>query len=133
MRAVVIDRYGGPEVLRIAEVPEPVVGPGQVRVRVRTAGVNPVDVKQRGGYFAAGAEALFPLRMGNEYAGTVDQVGDGVGEFAVGDEVLGSATGQCRRPPGGGGGPHSRQGRPAARVSTAGRRWVRRWCGAGRG
>ncbi|HEY9391896.1 MAG TPA: NADP-dependent oxidoreductase [Mycobacteriales bacterium] len=95
MRAVVIDRYGGPEVLRLAELPEPTPGPGQVRIRVHTAGVNPVDVKQRTGYFAALAPARFPLRLGNEYAGTVDQVGDGVEGVAPGDEVLGSATAQC--------------------------------------
>jgi enoyl reductase len=95
MRAVVIDGYGGPEVLRLAEVAEPVAGPGQVRVKVRTAGVNPVDVKQRSGFFAAVAQARFPLRLGNEYAGTVDQVGAGVADFAVGDAVFGSATGQC--------------------------------------
>ncbi|SHN04639.1 NADP-dependent oxidoreductase [Actinacidiphila paucisporea] len=95
MRAVVIDEYGGPEVLRVVEVAEPVAGAGQVRVRVRSAGVNPVDVKQREGFFAAVARARFPLRLGNEYAGTVDQVGDGVRDFAVGDDVLGSATGQC--------------------------------------
>lgn len=94
MRAVVIEEYGGPEVLRIAEVPEPVAGPGQLRVRVRVAGVNPVDVKQRSGFFAGIAPAAFPLRMGNEYAGVVDGVGDGVGEFAIGDEVFGSATAQ---------------------------------------
>jgi enoyl reductase len=95
MRAVVIDEYGGPEVLRLTEVPEPVAGPGQLRVRVRTAGVNPVDVKQRTGFFSAVAPPRFPLRMGNEYAGTVDQVGEGVADFAVGDDVFGSATGQC--------------------------------------
>lgn len=95
MRAVVIDRYGGPEVLRLAELPEPTPGPGQVRIRVHTAGVNPVDIKQRTGYFAALAPARFPLRLGNEYAGTVDQVGDGVEGVALGDEVLGSATAQC--------------------------------------
>ena len=95
MRAVVIDRYGGPEVLRLAEVPEPVPGPGRVRIRVHTAGVNPVDTKQRAGYFSAIAQARFPLRLGNEYAGVVEQLGDGVDGVAVGDEVLGSATGQC--------------------------------------
>jgi enoyl reductase len=95
MRAVVIDGYGGPEVLRLSEVPVPVPGPSQVRIRVHTAGVNPVDAKQRGGYFSAIAQAQFPLRLGNEYAGVVDQLGDGVEGISVGDEVLGSATGQC--------------------------------------
>lgn len=95
MRAVVIDRYGGPEVLRIAEVPEPAPGPGQVRIRVHTAGVNPFDVKQRIGYFAGTAPARFPQRLGNEYAGVVDQLGEGVDGVAIGDAVLGSATGQC--------------------------------------
>lgn len=95
MRAVVVDEYGDPGVLRIAEVPRPDPGPGQVRVRVRTAGVDPVDVKQRSGYFSALAPARFPLRMGNEYAGVVDMLGDGAEGVAVGDEVLGSATAQA--------------------------------------
>ncbi|WP_240677318.1 alcohol dehydrogenase catalytic domain-containing protein [Actinacidiphila soli] len=62
---------------------------------VVAAGAGVVDVKQRGGYFSAITQAQFPLRLGNEYAGVVDQLGDGVEGIAVGDEVLGSATGQC--------------------------------------
>ena len=105
MRAVVFDGYGGPEVLRVADLPVPEPGPGQVRVRVRAAGVNPVDVKRRRGDFAAFAPAgppqatspqrPSPQRLGNEYAGTVDALGSEVTGLAVGAEVLGSAAGDA--------------------------------------
>jgi enoyl reductase len=95
MRAIVYDRFGGPEVLHLAEVEEPTPGAGQVQIRVRTAGVNPVDAKQRRGDFAAAVPARFPQRLGNEYAGVVAALGAGVTGLAVGAEVFGSATGQC--------------------------------------
>jgi enoyl reductase len=93
VRAVVYDRYGGPDVLRVADLPVPEPGPGEVRVRVRVAGVNPVDAKRRRGEFAAFAPAPFPQRLGAEYAGTVDALGPGVEGPVVGAEVLGSADG----------------------------------------
>lgn len=89
--AVVFSEYGPAEVLRVVDVDEPVPGEGQVRVRVRTAGVNPVDVKVRRGDM----RAFVPLnpetgqRLGNEFAGVVDAVGAGVTGLAVGAEVLG--------------------------------------------
>jgi enoyl reductase len=92
-RAVVFNEYGGPEVLEIVDVPEPDPGPGQVRVRVRAAGVQPADVKQRSGAWKSWAPVSFPARLGHEAAGVVDAVGAGVTAFAVGDEVLGPATG----------------------------------------
>jgi enoyl reductase len=97
MRAIVFERYGGPDVLRVADLPVPEPGPGQVRVRVRVAGVNPVDVKRRRGDFAAFAPPglTFPQRLGNEYAGTVDALGSEVTGLAVGAEVLGSAGGDA--------------------------------------
>ena len=93
--AIVFAEYGNPEVLHPIDIDPPTAARGQVRIRVKAAGVNPVDVKLRRGDFAAVMPADFPSRMGNEYAGIIDQVGDEVTDFAVGDHVLGSATGQC--------------------------------------
>ncbi|MEU0093968.1 NADP-dependent oxidoreductase [Kribbella sp. NPDC006257] len=90
MQAVVYEEFGGPEVLHTLEVDEPQVGPGDVRIAVRAAGVNPMDYKLRYGWFNAEA-AVFPVVPGIEVAGVVDAVGDGVTEFAVGDEVVGWA------------------------------------------
>lgn len=88
--AVVFDQYGPPEVLRFAELPDPQAGPGQVRVRVKAAGVQPFDVGVRKGAMAGFVPVTFPQTIGQEYSGVVDQVGDGVDGIAVGDEVLGS-------------------------------------------
>jgi NADPH:quinone reductase-like Zn-dependent oxidoreductase len=86
MRAVVQHEFGGPEVLKIEEVPLPEPLPTEIRVRVHAAGVNPVDFKTR-----AGATFIreLPLILGWDVAGVVDAVGIGVTRFAVGDEVLG--------------------------------------------
>ncbi|GAA1769275.1 NADP-dependent oxidoreductase [Luedemannella helvata] len=91
-RAVKINEYGGPEVLTIVDVAEPAPGPGEVRVRVKVAGVQPFDIKTRRGDLAERMPLTFPATLGNEYAGVVDQVGPGVTDLAVGDEVLGSAS-----------------------------------------
>src|SRR5690606_28300078 len=77
-RAVVFRSYGGPDVLELVEVPEPTAGENEVRVRVRAAGVNPVDCKIRQGAFATAAADHFPQTLGNEFAGIVDQVGAGL-------------------------------------------------------
>jgi NADPH:quinone reductase-like Zn-dependent oxidoreductase len=92
MRAVVYDEYGGPEVLHVAEADEPHAGPGQVRIAVRAAGVNPIDFKQRSGALAAFMPLELPAVDGREAAGVVDEVGEGA-SAAVGDEVLGFAVG----------------------------------------
>ena len=93
MQAVVYEEFGGPEVLHTSQVDEPHAGPGEVRVAVRAAGVNPFDYKLRRGYVNAKA-AKFPVVPGLEVAGVVDEVGEGVTEFVVGDEVVGwSKTG----------------------------------------
>ncbi|HET6293935.1 MAG TPA: NADP-dependent oxidoreductase [Kribbella sp.] len=89
MQAVVFEEFGGPEVLRFKEIEEPHAGPGEVRVAVRAAGVNPADFKIRRGWFEAMAKTTFPAVPGYELAGVVDEVGEGVTEFAVGDEVVG--------------------------------------------
>lgn len=88
MRAITITQYGEADVLRLAEVPLPEPGPGQVRVAVKAAGVNPVDWKIRSGAMAEIRPVEFPHILGLELAGVVDAVGEGAG-FAVGDEVFG--------------------------------------------
>jgi NADPH:quinone reductase-like Zn-dependent oxidoreductase len=94
MLAITFSSYGGPEVLQLGERPQPEPGPGQVRIAVRAAAVNPFDTKVRRGLFAPGLPASFPSIPGYDVAGVVDAVGAGVEHFAPGDEVLGgSATG----------------------------------------
>ncbi|MER7860407.1 NADP-dependent oxidoreductase [Amycolatopsis japonica] len=93
MRAITITQYGEPDVLRLDEAPLPEPGPGQVRVAVKAAGVNPIDWKIRSGAMAEVRPVDFPHILGLELAGVVDAVGEGAG-FAVGDEVFGwSETG----------------------------------------
>ncbi|WP_225798907.1 NADP-dependent oxidoreductase [Streptomyces sp. NK15101] len=90
MEAIVYEEFGGPEVLRHetgVAVPEP--GPGEVRVKVAAAGLNPVDWKRRRGWVEAFYPTTFPAVPGLEFAGTVDALGEGVSGLAVGDEVLG--------------------------------------------
>ncbi|WP_030694665.1 NADP-dependent oxidoreductase [Streptomyces globisporus] len=90
MEAIVYEEFGGPEVLRHeAGVAEPEPGPGEVRVKVAAAGVNPVDWKRRYGWVEAFYPTTFPAVPGLEFAGTVDALGEGVTDLAVGDEVLG--------------------------------------------
>ncbi|GAA2799952.1 NADP-dependent oxidoreductase [Kitasatospora sp. CM 4170] len=89
MKAVTVPRFGGPEVLRVAEVPTPAAGPGEVRVRVRAAGVQPVDLAVREGWSPPGTRLEPPVVPGNEFAGVVDQLGAGSFGWEVGDEVLG--------------------------------------------
>lgn len=89
-RAVRFTRYGGPEVLEVVDADEPHAGAGQVRVALRAAGANPFDSKVRRGE----VPSLTPPRgQGSEFAGVVDELGDGVTTVALGDEVLGWASG----------------------------------------
>ncbi|GAA3970599.1 NADP-dependent oxidoreductase [Actinomadura viridis] len=90
-RAVRFDSYGGPEVLRIAEVPKPVPGPGQLLVRTVVAPINPGEIGIREGAFADIWPATFPEGQGNDFAGWVVSTGEGVTGFAAGDEVIGFA------------------------------------------
>jgi len=95
MRAIQFTQYGGPEVLTLVpDAPEPTAGPGEVRIRVHAAAVNPFDCKLRSGSMAAGKELTGAVVLGLEAAGVVDQVGEGVPGASVGDAVfgLGSAT-----------------------------------------
>lgn len=89
MKAIAINRYGGPEVVEYVELPDPKVAPDTVLVRVRAAGVNPVDWQVREGRLDAVVDAHFPLIMGWDVAGVVEQVGAAVTEYQVGDEVMG--------------------------------------------
>ena len=86
MRAAVIERFGGPEVLRVVDLPDPQAGPGQVRVAVHAAGTNPVDASNRSDGSWAGLE--LPHVLGYDIAGVVDQVGDGVDAVSIGDRVM---------------------------------------------
>jgi NADPH:quinone reductase-like Zn-dependent oxidoreductase len=85
MKAVRFSHFGGPEVLEIVDLPDPHPGPGQVRIAVRAAGVNPSDWKKRKGLM----DPELPQTMGYEAAGVVDEVGEGVADVAVGDRVFG--------------------------------------------
>jgi NADPH:quinone reductase-like Zn-dependent oxidoreductase len=91
-RAVQLESFGGPEVLNLREVPAPQAGPGQIRVRVTAAGLNPMDWFMTSDAQTAAQFGLsLPSGFGTDYAGVVDQVGDGVTEFAAGDRVFGGA------------------------------------------
>ncbi|WNI24080.1 NADP-dependent oxidoreductase [Streptomyces sp. ITFR-16] len=94
MEAIVFEEFGGPEVLHHARVEDPHPGPGQVRVKVMAAGVNPMDYKIRRGWMEDVFPTSLPAIPGVEFAGVVDRTGEGVTGVAEGDEVLGwSATG----------------------------------------
>ena len=88
-RAVRFDHYGGRDVLYVTEVPMPTPGPGEVVVAVRAAAINPGEASIRSGALDARFPSTFPSGEGSDLAGVVTSVGDGVGEFSVGDEVLG--------------------------------------------
>jgi NADPH:quinone reductase-like Zn-dependent oxidoreductase len=85
MKAVRFSQFGGPEVLQIVDLRDPHPGPGQVRIAVRAAGVNPSDWKKRKGLM----DRELPQAMGYEAAGVVDELGAGVTDVAVGDRVFG--------------------------------------------
>ena len=87
MRAMQSDRYGGPEVLREVELPDPVPGPAQLLLRVETASVNPVDWKRMSGKMRLLMPVRFPAVPGFDVAGVVEALGPGVEGFAVGDRV----------------------------------------------
>ena len=90
MKALVLNRYNGP--LELAEVPMPKAERGQVLVRVKAAGLNPLDTKIRSGN-AAHAKHPLPLVLGIDMAGTIEAVGEGVTGFGVGDDVYGMTGG----------------------------------------
>ena len=89
MAAVVLDEYGGPEVLQLRQVRRPDPGPGQIRVKVRASAVNPLDVRMRSGQVRHVYPPWFPDVLGMSIAGIVDAAGRGVTTPAVGDAVYG--------------------------------------------
>src|ERR1700759_2817968 len=91
-RAVQLESFGGPELLSLREVPVPQAGPGQIRVRVTAAGLNPMDwIMTADADTAVRFGLSLPAGFGTDYAGVVDQAGDGVTGFAPGDRVFGGA------------------------------------------
>lgn len=115
MQAVRQHGYGGPEVLRLDQVPRPVPGPGQALVRVHAASVNPIDWKLRTGALREMMPQAMPAGVGQDFAGSVEQAGEGAG-FQAGEAVYGmlptdrtgsyaefvvlEAAGLARQPPG---------------------------------
>src|SRR5437763_5364813 len=89
--AITYSRYGGPDVLTLAEVDAPEPGPGQVRIKVRAVSVNPIDLKIRSGMMDGVFPAEFPVLPGWDVAGVVDKAGAGA-TASVGDEVFGVAS-----------------------------------------
>src|SRR5258708_4728259 len=86
MKAAYIQQFGGPEVLKYGDLPDPSPGPGQVVVDTHAASVNGADWKVRAGEYA---QATFPLILGRDFSGVVSALGDGVSDLRVGDEVFG--------------------------------------------
>ncbi len=91
MKAVVVHQYGGPEVLKFEDYPDPVPGPGEVLVRVAATSVNPIDYKRRAGLTKDIYPLHFPGLIGVDMAGTVVKIGPGVEGFSVGDRVFAMA------------------------------------------
>ncbi len=89
MKAIRIHEFGGPEVMKYEDVPEPQPGPGEIRIKIIAAGVNPMDWKIRRGYIDT---LPLPMIMGLDVAGTVDMVGGGEVLFKPGDEVFGKVS-----------------------------------------
>jgi NADPH:quinone reductase-like Zn-dependent oxidoreductase len=87
MKAAFIERHGGPEVLKLGEMPDPAAASGEVVVDIVAASVNGADWKVREG--KSGQVARFPYILGRDFSGVVSAVGDGVGDLRVGDEVFG--------------------------------------------
>jgi NADPH:quinone reductase-like Zn-dependent oxidoreductase len=91
MKAVVVHQYGGPEVLKFEDYPDPVPGAGEVLVRVAAASVNPIDYKRRAGLTKDFYPMQFPGLIGVDVAGTVVKIGPAVEDFSVGDQVFAMA------------------------------------------
>lgn len=92
MRAVQFDEYGDPDVLHFADVPEPHAGPGEVRIKVEGAAINPIDWKFRSGMLKDMAPIELPSVPGYDASGVVDEVGEGATGVAVGDRVFGQGS-----------------------------------------
>jgi len=90
MKAIVVREFGGPDVMRLEDVPSPAPGPGQIAIRVRAVGVNPVDTYIRSGTYAR--KPALPYTPGTDIAGTVASLGTGVTRMAIGDQVYAHAV-----------------------------------------
>src|SRR4051794_24159542 len=86
MKAVVLTGHGGPEVLQVQDRPDPAVGPGEVRIDVKAAGINFADTMARVGLYPDAPKP--PCVLGYEASGVVESVGDGVDSLSVGDRVI---------------------------------------------
>jgi NADPH:quinone reductase-like Zn-dependent oxidoreductase len=86
MKAAYIEKFGGPEVLKVGDLPDPTAGAGQIVVDVAAASINAADWKVRAGEYK---QANFPLILGRDFSGTVSALGAGVTDLKVGDEVFG--------------------------------------------
>jgi NADPH:quinone reductase-like Zn-dependent oxidoreductase len=91
MKAIVVHEYGGPEVLKLEEYPDPVPGQGEVLVRVAAASVNPIDYKRRAGLTRDFYPMQFPSLIGVDMSGTVVKIGPGVEAFGAGNHVFAMA------------------------------------------
>ncbi|MEU1489605.1 NADP-dependent oxidoreductase [Streptomyces sp. NPDC005776] len=92
MRKVNFAEFGGPDVLRLIDAEEPHAGPGRIRVAVRAAGVNPVDWRVREGQVLGAHPIELPAGVGQDAAGVVDEVGEGVDGVEIGDHVFGEGS-----------------------------------------
>ncbi|MGH4032095.1 NADP-dependent oxidoreductase [Actinomycetota bacterium Odt1-20B] len=92
MKRVSFAAFGGPDVLHLTDAEEPHAGPGQIRVAVRVAGVNPIDWRIREGQFQKVRPVELPAGVGQDAAGVVDEVGAGVDGVEVGDHVFGRGS-----------------------------------------
>jgi NADPH:quinone reductase-like Zn-dependent oxidoreductase len=89
VRAIIYRRFGGPEVLKLADVPDPKLAQNSVLIRVKAAALNPADLALQAGFGDSIMDAWFPVIPGWDVAGIVERVGAGVTEFIAGDEVIG--------------------------------------------
>ena len=96
MKAIVVHEYGGPEVLKFEDYPDPVAGPGEVLVRVAATSVNPIDYKRRARLTKDFYPLKFPGLIGVDLAGTVAKVGRGAESFSIGDQVFSMADNTYR-------------------------------------
>ncbi len=92
MKKVSFAEFGGPDVLRLIDAEEPHAGPGEIRISVRAAGVNPVDWRIREGQVLGAHPTELPSGVGIDAAGVVDEVGEGVGGVQIGDPVFGEGS-----------------------------------------
>ncbi|MDQ6750327.1 MAG: FAD-binding protein [Actinomycetota bacterium] len=89
MKAQSLNDFGGVDHLTLVDVSTPEAGPGQVRIRVHAIGINPMDIKIRNGWLRDVIKTSFPAILGSDVAGVIDQVGDGVTGWSIGDRVVG--------------------------------------------